>query len=127
MQTPQAQVLVKEIQASSPIIPSADATNHARPIIPSGSNLPQAGIAAPGTTLFKVVPKGDSVSPYTGYWMSPQQAQAVATMMPEQAGQALGLPAAEVAAMLQNGVDFYAIAPKTGVTPTVFVSNVAGT
>jgi filamentous hemagglutinin len=59
--------------------------------------------------------------------MSPQQAQAIAAMTPEQAGQALGLPADMAANILKNGMDFYAITPKSGMTPNVFVSNVAGT
>jgi filamentous hemagglutinin len=59
--------------------------------------------------------------------MSPQQAQAIAAMTPEQAGQVLGLPAAQAANILRNGMDFYAITPKAGVTPNVFVSNVAST
>lgn len=127
MQTPQAQAVVREIQAGNPYLPQSAVERFAKEYIESGSGLPQAGIAAPGTTLVKVVPKGDSVSPYTGYWMSPQQAQAIAAMTPEQAGQVLGLPAAQAANILRNGMDFYAITPKAGVTPNVFVSNVAST
>jgi filamentous hemagglutinin len=104
-----------------------DATDYARQFIASGSNLPQARIAEQGATLIKVVPKGDGVSPYSGYWMSPQQAQAIATMTPEQAAQVLGLPASQAANMMKNGMDFYAISPKAGITPNVFVSNVAST
>ena len=48
-------------------------------------------------------------------------------MTPEQAGRVLGLPAKQSAEMLQKGVNFYAIAPKPGTTPTVFISNVANT
>ena len=59
--------------------------------------------------------------------MSPQQAQAVALRTPEQAGKVLGLPATQAANILKNGVDLYAITPKAGTTPTVFVSNVAST
>lgn len=77
--------------------------------------------------LIKIVPKGESVSPYTGYWMSPQQAQAMTTMTPEQVGQVLGLPAAQAANILKNGMDVYSIMPKAGSTPNVFVSNVART
>lgn len=95
--------------------------------IESGTAIPQMGIATPGSTLIKVVPKGDTVSPNTGYWMSPQQAQAIATMTPEQAAQRLGLPAAQAANVIKNGMDFYAITPKAGVIPKVFVSDVAST
>jgi filamentous hemagglutinin len=127
MQTPVAQALVKEIQAGNPALPTSVVERFAKEYIESGSNFPQAGMAAQGTTLFKVVPKGDSVSPYSGYWMSPQQAQSIATMAPEQAGQLLGLPAAQAANILKSGMDFYAISPKAGVMPNVFVSNVAAT
>lgn len=41
--------------------------------------------------------------------------------------QLLGLPAAQAAKMLQSGVDYFAITPKAGMTPMVFVSNVAQT
>jgi hypothetical protein len=53
--------------------------------IKSGSMLPQTDIATSGSTLVKVVPKGDAVSATTGFWMNIQQAQAVALMTPEQA------------------------------------------
>ena len=43
------------------------------------------------------------------------------------APQALGLPAAQAARMLQNGVEYYAITPKAGAKPMVFVSDVAQT
>lgn len=59
--------------------------------------------------------------------MNPQQAQAIATMTPEQAGQLLGLPAAQAANLQKNGMDFYLITPKAGVTPTIFVSTITDT
>jgi filamentous hemagglutinin len=127
MQKPQVQALIKEIQAGSPGMSNLDAINYAKNYIASGATIPQQGIAGPGSTLVKVVPKGGEVTPTTGYWMSPQQAQAIAAMTPEQAGQALGLPADMAANILKNGMDFYAITPKSGMTPNVFVSNVAGT
>jgi len=127
MKTPQAQALIKEIQTGSPGIPMSDAVDIAASYINSGTMLPQTGIATSGSTLIKVVPKGDNVSATTGYWMSPQQAQAIAVMTPEQAGQVLGLPAAQAANILKNGVDYYAITPKPGTTPNVFISTVAST
>ena len=125
MRTPQAQMLVREIQAGNPGMSIFDAAKYARDYIASSTAIPKEGLAASGTTLIKVVPKGDSVSPYTGYWMSPQQAQAIAVMTPEQAGQLLGLPATQAANILKNGVDFYAITPKAGTAPVVFVSNIS--
>jgi filamentous hemagglutinin len=127
MQTPQAQALIREIQAGNPTLQQSIVERFAREYIESGLGLPQSGIAAQGTTLIKAVPRGDGVSPYSGYWMSPQQAQAIATMMPDQAAKALGLPAAQAANILKNGMDFWAIKPKAGLTPNIFVSEVAGT
>jgi filamentous hemagglutinin len=48
-------------------------------------------------------------------------------MSPEQASHALGLPAKQAWQLLHGGADFYAISPKPGSTPTVFVSNIAET
>lgn len=127
MATPQAQALVKEIQAGSPGLTQARATEFAANYIESGATFLQMGIAAPGSVLLKAVPKGDGVSAVSGYWMSPQQAQAIATMTPEQAGQVLGLPASQAARIQQTGMDFFAISPKTGTTPIVFTSEVAPT
>jgi filamentous hemagglutinin len=127
LETPQAVALVKEIQAGNPGITTRDAIDYATGYIGSGTALPIAGIAAQGSNLVKAVPKGDRVSDFSGYWMSPQQAREIAIMTPEQAGRLLGLPAAQAANILKNGMDFYAITPKVGATPKIFVSNVAGT
>lgn len=111
----------------NPNMPKVDIETIAQRYMRSGANLPQMGTAAPGAMLVKVVPKGDSISPYSGYWLSPEQARAIATMTPEQAGQILGLPATQAANMMGKGVDYYAITPKAGIAPNVFVSEVAGT
>jgi filamentous hemagglutinin len=126
-QTPQAQALVAEIRAANPSLPQLTIEQFAREYLESGTALPQMGVAASGTMLLKAVPKGDVVSQYTGFWMSPLQAQAIATMKPDQIGQLLGLPAAQAANIIKNGIDFYAIAPKVGTFPKVFISNVAPT
>jgi hypothetical protein len=57
--------------------------------------------------------------------MTQQQASQLTKMTPQQAANALGLPLAQAAKMLDKGMDFYAITPKTGVTPSVFVSDIA--
>jgi filamentous hemagglutinin len=75
--------------------------------------------------LIKVVLKGEGVSPTSGYWLTQQQAAQIAKMTPEQAANALALPLAQAARMLDKGMDFYAITPKSGVTPSVFVSDIA--
>jgi filamentous hemagglutinin len=59
--------------------------------------------------------------------MTQQQARAVSSMTPEQVGEVLGLPAAQAANIMRKGVDYYAITPKDGTSPKVFVSTVAGT
>nr|WP_061301690.1 hypothetical protein [Janthinobacterium agaricidamnosum] len=125
--TPQVQALIKEIQAGTPTLSQSAAERFARTYIESGNSLPQTGIATQGSILVKAVPKGDNVSPYSGFWMSPQQARAIATMSPEEAGKVLGLPAAQAGNIQKNGIDFYAITPKPGMTPNVFVSDVAKT
>ena len=127
MQMPQVQALVREIQAGNAGISIQTAIKYAQDYIVSGSTIPQASIATPGSTLIKVVPKGDGISPYSGYWISPQQAQAIAVMTPEKASQVLGLPATQAARISNSGIDFYAITAKAGVTPNVFVSKIAST
>ena len=127
MSTPQAQALIREIQAGSPGISDDLARMYAAEYIQSGSTLPNFGKALPGSVLIKVVPKGDKVSTHTGFWMTPQQARAIAMMTPEQAGKVLGLPAAQAARMQSGGMDFYAITAKPGATPSIFTSEVAAT
>ncbi|MCG1039106.1 hemagglutinin repeat-containing protein [Mycetohabitans sp. B7] len=127
MQSPQAQALMQEIRMGNPGMSQKYIEEIAQSYIESGTSLPRIGTASPGAMLVKVVPKGDSISPYSGYWLSPEQARAIATMTPEQAGQILGLPATQAANMMGKGVDYYAITPKAGIAPNVFVSEVAGT
>ena len=59
--------------------------------------------------------------------MTVDQAKIIANSSAEQAGQILGLPAAQAREMLSNGMDFFAIAPRPGLQPTVFVSDIAAT
>jgi filamentous hemagglutinin len=127
MNSPQVQAMIQELRAGSPALSADEAKNFVTQWIQSGSTLPSTATAAPGSILIKVVPKGEGVTPYTPYWMSAEQARAIATMTPEQAGKALGLPAEQAWKILNGGVDFYAITPKSGVVPKVFVSDVAAT
>ena len=127
MNSPQVQTMIQELRAGSSGLSADEAKNFVTQWIQSGSTLPSTATAAPGSILIKVVPKGESVTPYTPYWMSVEQARAVSTMTPEQAGKALGLPAEQAWKILNGGVDFYAITPKSGVVPKVFVSDVAAT
>ena len=127
MATPQAQAMIAELKAASPSLKDAEVDRYVRQWIQSGTTLPTVAVADSGTTLLKVVPKGDGVSPVTPFWVSPEQARALTSMSSEQMGKALGLPAAQAAKMLQNGVEYYAITPKPGTTPMVFVADVAQT
>lgn len=127
MTSSQTQSLMAELRAGSPGISEAKVIEYTQEWIQSGRALPSPATAAPGSVLVKVVPKGEGVTPYTPYWMSTEQARAVATMTPEQAGKALGLPAEQAWEILNGGVDFYAITPKAGFLPKVFVSDIAST
>jgi filamentous hemagglutinin len=127
MRTPQAQSLIKEIQGGSPGLSDAVAKNIAQEIIQSGSTLPRAEVASANSILIKVVPKGAGVSDFSPYWMTADQAKTIASSTAEQAAQILGLPAAQAGQMLKNGMDFFAISPKLGARPTVFVSKIAAT
>lgn len=89
--------------------------------------MPIAQTAAPGSTLIKVVPKGDSVGPFSAYWMTPSQAEEIAAMSPVNVGAALGLPASQAAKIFGNGMDFYAIAARPGSGSQVYVSDIAST
>ena len=127
MATPQAQAMMAELKAGSPGLSDDLANRFVIEWLESGNSLPTAAVVNSETTLLKVVPKGNGVSPTTAFWVSSEQAQALAKMSPQQVGQALGLPAAQAAKMLQNGVEYYAIMPKPGANPMVFVSEVAQT
>lgn len=119
--------MVDELRAANQRMPKAEFDEIVYDIIASGSTLPAPATATQGSVLIKAVPRGDTVTSYTPFWLSPEQTRAVATMTPEQAGQTLGLPAAQAAKMLGGGIDFYAITPKAGTTPKVFVSDIAPT
>lgn len=67
MQTPQALALLKDIKIASPGLSEQMAKNIAEEIIQSGVNLPKAGVAASGSILVKVVPKGEDVSKFSPY------------------------------------------------------------
>jgi filamentous hemagglutinin len=127
MGTPQAQSLIKEIQGGSAGLSDAAAKNIAQEIIQSGANLLRPEGSSTGNVLMKVVPKGAGVSEFSPYWMTVEQARIIANSTPEQAAQILGLPAAQAGQMLKNGMDFFAISPKSGMQPTIFVSNIAKT
>ncbi|UVW27256.1 hypothetical protein [Massilia sp. H6] len=127
MITPQAQLLMKEIQSGSPGLSDAMVKNIAQEIIQSGRGIPHADVASTSTVLVKVVPKGAGVSDFSPYWMSVEQAKIIANSTPEKAAQILGLPAAQAGKMFAEGMDFFAISPKVGLQLTIFKSDIAGT
>jgi filamentous hemagglutinin len=127
MATPQAQALIREIKNSNSKMSIDDAVKYASIYLASGSSLPSMGKALPGSIMVKVVPKGDAVSNVSGFWISVEQATAISTMSPSQVGKVLGLPAAQAARLLDSGIDYYAITPKPGQTPSIFTSKVAPT
>ncbi len=127
MASPQVQAMMTEIKSANPSISIIDLERRAAEWIESGANLPATATAAPGSMLIKIVPKGEGVTPHSPYWFTPAQARAIGTMTPEQAGQVLGLPASQAAKILNGGADFFAITPKVGATPKVFVSDIAPT
>lgn len=127
MGSPPAQALVAEIKAASPSLSDATVKEIAAGMIASGKSLPIVSTAAPGSVLVKVVPRGDAVSAYSPYWMSAEQARAIASMGAADAGIALGLPAAQAAKIFKDGMDFYAIAARPGSPARVFVSEIAPT
>jgi filamentous hemagglutinin len=127
MNNPSVQALAQEIRAASPGISNNDLDLRLGQYLSSGSGIPSQATAGPGSVLVKIIPKGGEVSSYSPFWMSPEQVRSVANMTPEQASKALGLPSDVAWKMLNGGVDYYAITPKPGTTPKVFVSDIAST
>ena len=127
MGSPQVQAMMAEIKAANPSMSTNEIVKYAKEFVESGTAIPKIEAARPGSVLIKIVPRGDGVTPYSPYWMTQEQARAIGTMTPEQASQVLGLPAAQAAKIFNGGADFFAITPKVGTTPKVFVSNIAPT
>jgi filamentous hemagglutinin len=121
------QALAQEMRAASPGISDLEFRDRLAQYLSSGSSIPSQATAGPGSVLLKIVPKGEEVSSYSPFWMSPQQVRSIGNMTPEQASKALGLPSDMAWKILNGGVDYYAITPKTGKTPKVFVSDIAST
>lgn len=127
MSASQTKLMMKEIQGGSPGLSDTMVRNITQEILQSGTALPRVDVASANTMLIKVVPKGSGVSDFSPYWMTVDQAKIIANSSAEQAAQILGLPAAPAGKMLKEGMDFFAIAPKPGLQPTVFLSDIAAT
>jgi len=83
--TPQVKALSAELRVANPDMSAENVQRIVNGIVSSGSNLPIAATASFGSVLVKIVSKGEGVSSYTPFWMSPEQARATATMTAEQA------------------------------------------
>lgn len=127
MANPHVQAMMAEARLASPTATSTDIQRRVTEWLESGRTMPTPATAQPSSILIKIVPKGDQVSPYSPYWFTPEQARAIARMTPEQVGQVLGLPASQAARIINGGADYYAITPRAGATPRVFVSDIAPT
>ena len=128
MQSSEALRLIQEIRTGSPTLTAARVEDIAKEIIESGSTTLAGHTVAPGSMLFKVVPKGATPNDFTPYWMSQETALVVSRMSPQQTADFLGLPYSQLQSAVANGgFDMFAIAAKSGASPTVFVSTVAAT
>jgi len=126
MNSPQVQNLIRALQADG--TSAAVAYSRAQDLVRSGSTMIVEGIAASGSTLIKISPIGVRPTDYTPFWMSAQEARAVAAMSPTQAARHLGLPTESLTAAMQNGgFEFYSITVKPGQTAIVFSSKIAPT
>jgi len=128
MSTPQAQSLIREIQASRAGMPYNEAYNYAEQAVQSGTALPAIRSVLSGETLYKVVPRGAAPSDVTAYWMSAPQAVAISKMSIEDAARVLGLPVEQLQlARSSGGFDYFSMTLKPGQGATVFESTVAST
>ena len=127
MNSLQAQAIVREYQAAG--LSTTRAEEYTKGLIQTGINLPVQAIVGQGVELIKVVPKtisGASVDlSYTPFFMTRQEFDALSRLPSDQIAQRLGLPAEQGVRGSQLGFDAYAMTPKFGVTPKVFVSEVA--
>lgn len=127
MQTTTAQVLVKEYVTIG--TSEAVATRRVRDLIQTGSTLPTQVTVGPGVELIKIVPKssagGDLFSLYSPFFVTRKEFDALSRLPVDEIAQRLALPAEQGVRGSQLGFDVYAITPKAGSTPRVFVSEIA--
>lgn len=91
-------------------------------ILRSGADTPVMRTARSGEEFFKVVPSGTSPTPHTPFFISRPQLDQLATN-PASIPDVMGLPEASVAFRY----DVYGVAPRPGMSPVVFESQVART
>ncbi|NBW79888.1 MAG: hypothetical protein EBR27_12900 [Betaproteobacteria bacterium] len=127
MNTPQAQAIVKEYMAAG--VAEEIALRRAGDLIQTGKALPIPVTVGQGVELIKVVPKtamgGDAVSAYSPFFVTRQEFENLSRLSTDQIAQRLGIPVEQGVRGAQLGFDAYAITPKVGTTPKVFVSEVA--
>jgi hypothetical protein len=127
MNSPQVKAIINEYVAAG--VSPDKAWSYAQNLIVTGKSLPTALPVSSEMELIKVVPKGvqvgDTVSDYTPFFMTRQQYDALAKLLPEKVANQLGLPAEQAIRGTQLGFDVYSMKPLPGVTPKVFTSEVA--
>lgn len=127
MSTSQAQTLVKAYTSAG--VPLQDAQKYAAGLIETGTSLPATLAVNADTELIKVVPKGtfggDVVTPYSPYFMTRAEYDALSKLPSDQIAAKLGLPAEQAVRGSQLGFDVYSMKPLPGTDPQAFTSKIA--
>ncbi|VVE50282.1 tRNA nuclease CdiA-2 [Pandoraea eparura] len=127
MVSTQAQDLVGAYLNAGVSLP--DAEKFAAGLIQTGTTLPSRLAVNADTELIKVVPRGmfsgDVVTPYSPYFVTRAEFDALSKFSAEQIAAKLGLPAEQAIRGAQMGFDVYSMKPLPGAEPKVFTSKVA--
>jgi hypothetical protein len=119
---PEGRDIMKELRKSNPEMGTKDIRRLAKDFLRSGKDAPIVRKAKPDEALYKVVPKNSEVTPYTPFFTSKKQLDAL-KKTPKDISETMGLPKASKA----TEYDIYKIKPKPGKTPKIFESTVAKT
>jgi len=119
---PNGERLVTRLRNADRSAPRDRINQRARDLFRSGVEAPRVSQVKPGERLIKLVPKGDSPTPFTPFFISEAEFQRLMRSGGNIADQ-LGLPSSNSAKVF----DVFAIEPKPGQTPTIFKSTVAPT
>ncbi|MDE1150392.1 MAG: hypothetical protein PW843_27915 [Azospirillaceae bacterium] len=121
MATPEGQRLLSELSSADPMADEQTILRRATDLLRSGSNLPK--MENTSSSLIKIVPQGEGVTPYSPFFTTEQGLKDAAS-----SGKGLSdyfaLPAKSDATLY----DIYQISPKSSVdSPAIFINNVAPT